>query len=231
MNIYSYSLKMKTPIIGTYRMRDPVTVLSAALRLGYRHIDTAELYRNETSVKEVLDREKIPGVEVTTKVWKYSKESVRRRCDIFERIDYLLLHRPTETYLEDYENLTRQISDEELPIRKCGVSNFDSSKLDKLLEANLEVSVNQIELHPWNPQHETLEFCRQHKIPVTAHTVMGIRENLTPQQLINWAQQFSVPIIGTSNLSHLEENYRYLLNPKPVSIKPMMRHVLYPRMS
>jgi hypothetical protein len=49
------------------------------------------------------------------------------------------------------------------------------------------------------------------------------------QQLINWAQQFSVPIIGTSNLSHLEENYRYLLNPKPVSIKPMMRHVLYPR--
>lgn len=220
---------MNGPIIGTYRMRDPVTILTAALKLGYRHIDTAELYRNEVSVKEVLDREKIPEVEVTTKVWKYSKESVRSRCDIFEKIDYLLLHRPTGTYLEDYENLTRQISDEELPIRKCGVSNFNSQKLDKLLGIGLEISVNQIELHPWNPQHETLEFCRQHNIPVTAHTVMGIRENLTPKQLINWAQQFATPIIGTSNLSHLEENYRYLINPIPVSFETMKRHVLYPR--
>jgi len=227
MKFIHLSLKMKMPIIGTYRMRDPVTVLTAALRLGYRHIDTAELYRNEVIVKEVLDREKITGVEVTTKVWNYSKESVRKRCDILGRIDYLLLHRPTQTYLDDYENLTRQISDEELPIGKCGVSNYDSQKLDRLLEAGLDISVNQIELHPWNPQHETLEFCRRNNISVTAHTVMGIRENLTPQQLINWAQQFATPIIGTSNLSHLEEDYRYLLNPIPVSFETMKRHILY----
>lgn len=199
---------MKYPIIGTYRLQDPLRVLQEAIRVGYRHIDTAELYQNEEVVGRVLSDH--PDVEVTTKIWTYGPGKVRQRVDHLSRIDYLLLHRPTPSYLEDYEDMLRTIKDAELPVRQVGVSNFNADQLERILTAGLPVAVNQIELHPWNCQEETLRYCRAHDIQVTAHTIMG-QKTLPPRPLIHWSRQRALPIIGTAN--HLTEDYTYCTEP------------------
>jgi methylglyoxal/glyoxal reductase len=152
--------------------------VSWALECGYRHIDTAQVYGNEAEVGEALRASGLARDEVfvTTKLWRddFARPAARRAfADSLARlgleyVDLYLLHWPEpDTRLEAWQFLESLY--EEQRCRAIGVSNFTGSHLEQLLaKAEVVPAVNQIELHPFWQQRETVEFCQRHDIVVEA---------------------------------------------------------------
>ncbi|ROQ41594.1 diketogulonate reductase-like aldo/keto reductase [Frondihabitans sp. PhB188] len=146
---------------------ETVDAVDAALRAGYRHIDTAAAYRNERQVGEGIRRSGVPRDEVfiETKVWisQYGYDETLHAFDIatakmgVEQIDLYILHQPApwlfDKTLEAYRALETLLADGR--VRSIGVSNFTGEHLDRLMQDRTVVpAVNQIELHPYFAQHE-----------------------------------------------------------------------------
>lgn len=147
---------------------DTVTAVEAALRAGYRHIDTAAAYGNEAQVGEGLRRSGVPREEVflETKVWVsdygyeqtlHAFEKAAAKLGV-EQIDLLILHQPGkperfEETLDAYRALEKLLEDG--TVRAIGVSNFMPHHLERLLaETAVVPAVNQIELHPFFQQRD-----------------------------------------------------------------------------
>lgn len=194
-------VKMPYLGLGVYKMTDRDEALQAmtkALEVGYRAIDTAALYQNETEVGEVIRTSNIPREEifVTTKVWN-SDQGYDQTLKAFETslkklgldyIDLYLTHWPVENkFLDTYRAIVR-LYDEKL-IRVPGVSNHHQHHLEKIFaKANVKPMVNQIELHPYLSQKPLLNFCKDNGIAVTAWgpLVRGqILEDETLVRLVN----------------------------------------------
>lgn len=141
--------------------------VTEALRVGYRHIDTAAAYRNEREVGEGLRRSGLPreDVFVETKVWitDYGREETLRAAETSAQklgvdvIDLLILHQPVPNRFADtitaYQALERLLADGR--VRAIGVSNFMPAHLERLrAETDVAPAVNQIELHPYFTQPE-----------------------------------------------------------------------------
>jgi 2,5-diketo-D-gluconate reductase A len=141
-------------------------VVLAALKTGYRHIDTARLYGNETEVGEAvresgLDRDE---VFVTTKVWNDDQgyDATMRAFDAsmdrlgFDVLDLYLIHWPVphqDLYLDTWRAMEQLYRDGR--IRAIGVSNFNPHHLRRLVDETDVVPVlNQVELHPYLQQEE-----------------------------------------------------------------------------
>ncbi|QCR53021.1 2,5-diketo-D-gluconic acid reductase [Brachybacterium sp. SGAir0954] len=148
--------------------------VSSALEIGYRHIDTAAIYRNEEGVGAAIAASGIPREElfVTTKLWndrqsgEQPHEAVRESLDKLglEYVDLYLTHWPTpekDTYVNAWEKLV-EIRDQGLT-RSIGVSNHLPEHLDRIVEATGVVpAVDQIELHPALQQRDVLEWAAAH---------------------------------------------------------------------
>ncbi len=152
----------------------------AALEVGYRHIDTAQMYGNEKQVGEAIRRAGIPREEVfvTSKVsnrWRERDEMLRSvdqsLADLgFDRLDLLLIHWPLPT-LADY--VKRWTVMEEIyaggQVRAVGVSNFQPHHLRNVFGASeLRPAVNQIEVHPYLTQDDVRAFDADHEIVTEA---------------------------------------------------------------
>ncbi|HLU95588.1 MAG TPA: aldo/keto reductase [Thermobifida alba] len=147
---------------GTWRVgRDAV---ATALETGYRCLDTAEMYRNETDVAAALAASGLDRAEVfvTTKVWNdhHGRQSTldafhasRRRLGL-DVVDLYLIHWPAASdsvNVETWRALEQLYADG--VVRAIGVSNFSPAQLDVLLDAcDVVPAVNQIELHPARPR-------------------------------------------------------------------------------
>ena len=152
-----------------------------ALQAGYRHVDTARIYRNEEAVGRALADEGASGVFVTTKLWNDDQgydetlrafdESVARLG--VERVDLYLVHWPVEgRRLDSWRAMERIL--ESGRARAIGVSNFTVRHLEELLAvANVRPAVNQVELHPLLPQEALVEFCREAGIVVEAYSPLA----------------------------------------------------------
>jgi len=167
--------------LGVYQTKEGEEVefaVKTAIEAGYKLIDTASLYGNETGVGRAV---KASGVDrgelfVTTKVWNSEQgydetlrafENSRKRLDM-DVVDLYLVHWPVKgKYKETYRALERLYR--EGAVRAIGVSNFHVHHLEDLL-ANCEVkpTVNQIELHPLLSQTEVRAFCAEQDIRVQA---------------------------------------------------------------
>ncbi|GAA1327325.1 aldo/keto reductase [Brachybacterium rhamnosum] len=148
--------------------------VSSALEIGYRHIDTAAIYRNEEGVGAAIAASGIPREElfVTTKLWndrqsgEQPHEAARESLDKLglEYVDLYLTHWPTpekDTYVNAWEKLV-EIRDQGLT-RSIGVSNHLPEHLDRIVEATGVVpAVDQIELHPALQQRDVLEWAAAH---------------------------------------------------------------------
>lgn len=148
--------------------------VSSALEIGYRHIDTAAIYRNEEGVGAAIAASGIPREElfVTTKLWndrqsgEQPHEAIRESLDKLglEYVDLYLTHWPTpekDTYVNAWEKLV-EIRDQGLT-RSIGVSNHLPEHLDRIVEATGVVpAVDQIELHPALQQRDVLEWAAAH---------------------------------------------------------------------
>ncbi|WP_440694935.1 aldo/keto reductase [Clavibacter nebraskensis] len=168
--------------VGTYKVADADAerIVSEALEVGYRHIDTAAMYGNEEGVGRAIRASGIPRDElfVTTKVWNddHGRDRARDAMDrSLERlglpvVDLILIHWPAAErglYVETWEALVRARS--EGLTRSIGVSNFLVPHLEALAVAGLPApAVDQIELHPRHQQRETTSYLAAHGIAVQA---------------------------------------------------------------
>ena len=156
-------------------------LVEQALRLGYRHVDTAEMYDNEREVGEGLRASGVPRDEVfvTTKVWpshfapreleRAAKESlVRLRLS---EVDLLLLHWPNpQIPLSETLGALCKVKRKGLA-RHIGVSNFTVALIEEAVRlADEPLVCNQIEMHPFLDQSKVVAACRQHGMAVVAYS-------------------------------------------------------------
>ena len=149
---------------GVYEIKgDELTekCVAEALKVGYRHIDTAHFYENERGVGAAIKKSGIPRdqIWVTSKVWvtEYGSgkttaaiEKMLKRLDL-EYIDLVLLHYPYNDYLGAYKELESEY--EKGHIKNIGISNFEDSKFEDLYnKVKIKPVLNQIELHPYFQQ-------------------------------------------------------------------------------
>lgn len=170
--------------LGTGELRDLETcrrTVARALDLGYRHVDTASLYGNESAIGEAL-RESVvdrDGVFLATKVPSENlgrddlRDSVAASRDALdvETIDLVYVHWPAHAY--DPEETLGALSSlrDRGTIRHIGLSNFTPALLDGAVRsADPQIFAIQAELHPFLPQRELRERARRHGIRVVAHT-------------------------------------------------------------
>jgi 2,5-diketo-D-gluconate reductase A len=162
--------------------RDTVEAVTQALDVGYRHIDTAEMYGNEKEVGEAvrdsgLDR---ADVYITSKLNNsfHRPDDARRAFDEtlsalgFDYVDLFLIHWPLPTlYDGDYVSTWRTLEEfrRDGRARSIGVSNFQVDHLERLAaEADVVPAVNQIELHPYLLNEEVRSYGEAHGIATEA---------------------------------------------------------------
>ncbi|MEU4397089.1 aldo/keto reductase [Micromonospora orduensis] len=218
--------------------KDTVAAVSTALEVGYRHIDTAEMYGNEAEVGEAvrmsgLDRE---SVYVTSKLNNgfHHPDDARKAFDStlaalkMDHIDLFLIHWPLPTlYDGDYVSTWKVLEEFQRDgrARSIGVSNFQVPHLRRLAdEANVVPAVNQIEAHPYFGNEEVRAYGREHNILTEAWspiaqgkvlddpTVVDIAEQLgrTPAQVVlRWhVQRGDIIFPKSTTPKRIEENTR-----------------------
>ena len=181
---------VEMPLLGLGVFQTPPDVTTAAveeaLRLGYRHIDTAAAYFNEREVGEGVHRSGVARDEVflETKVWisDYGYDATLHAFDKsagklgVDRLDLLILHQPLSSRfaltLDAYRALEKLLADGK--VRAIGVSNFMPEHLDRLLsETSVVPAVNQIELHPYFQQRALQRVHAEHGILTQAWSPIG----------------------------------------------------------
>ena len=169
--------------LGTWDLRGKscARMVEQALGLGYRHIDTAAMYRNEDEVGEGLRASGVPRGEVfiTTKVWSSdlrARDFERSARDSLEKlkldsVDLLLIHWPNSSVpLKETIGALCKMKREGVA-RHIGVSNFDTALIDEAVKLSTEPLVNnQIELHPYLDQSKTIAASRKAGLSVTAYS-------------------------------------------------------------
>jgi|SRR6516162_95220 diketogulonate reductase-like aldo/keto reductase len=227
----------KIPLLGLgtweLRGRSCVRIVEQALRLGYRHIDTAEIYDNEREVGEGLHASGINrgDVFVTTKVWpehfapreleRAARESLSRLR--LREVDLLLLHWPNSRIpLADTLGALCKAKRDGLT-GHIGVSNFTVTLMEQAVQLTTEPLVcDQIEYHPFLDQSKVIAACRKHDMAVVAYSPIargkvrgdrvlariGAAHNKTAAQvsLRFLVQQNIVVIPRTSKVERLSEN-------------------------
>jgi len=207
---FTNGVEIPTLGLGTWQVPDgPATydAVAEALRVGYRHIDTARAYGNEASVaRAIADSGLAPeDVFVTTKIpaqlktYDEAVESIRLSLDKLGRIDLMLIHAPwpwdaigsdhTAGNAEVWRAMEEAYARGEL--RAIGVSNFEVSHLAALLEtATVVPHANQVRYFPGHAQAETSAFCAEHGIVVEAYSPLATGALLGSSELATVAERY-----------------------------------------
>lgn len=221
--------------LGTWELRGRACarIVEQALRLGYRHIDTAQIYENEREVGEGLRASGIKRDEVfvTTKVWtthfapndllRSTKESLAKLR--LTDVDLLLLHWPNpQVPLQETLGALAQAKDAGLA-RHIGISNFTVALIEEAVAAcPAPLVCNQVEYHPYLDQTKVLTACKSFGLALVAYSPVakgrvknaealnriGARYGKSAAQVcLRWlVQQNVVAIPRTSKIERLSEN-------------------------
>ena len=205
-----------------------------ALKVGYRHIDTAQSYFNEEEVGNAIEKSGVPREEIflTTKVWieHYGYEEARKSVLESMRklktnyIDLVLLHQP----FADYYGAWRALEDlyAEGVLKAIGVSNFYPDRLVDICSfARIKPMVNQVETHPHNQQIEAHEWMKKYGVQHEAWAPFGegrggmFEEPLlveigkkygktSAQVILRWELQRGIVVIPKStHIERMEQNF------------------------
>lgn len=222
--------------VGTYRLygTECYKAVRTALDLGYSHIDTAQMYKNEKEIGEAIyksgkDREKI---FLTTKIWHKNlehddvlltvEESLRELETPY--VDLLLIHWPNEQYSLEKTFEAMMILRDQGKALNIGVSNFTMSLMKEVTEElRLPIFCNQIEFHPYLAQLDMLEYSYEKEFLITAYSPLAQGKVLDDETLIEIGKEYGktaaqvslrwlieqenvVTIPKASSREHLEEN-------------------------
>ncbi len=248
MDFWSGRRQVKVPKIGfgTWKIQgnNCVKAVLKALEVGYRHIDTAQIYGNEDSVGQAIFESKIARDDIflTTKVWKdyldfkdvlvnVSQSLQRLQVDY---IDLLLIHWPnSQLPLEDTLSAFKELVDTKR-VRYVGVSNFPPKDLRIAHKIYPKLICNQVEYHPFIDQSVLIRNMKKYEMFLTAYSPLArgeILKNATlksiakkynktiPQVVLRWLidQKNVVAIPKAKNLNHITSNFKvfdFTLEPK-----------------
>jgi diketogulonate reductase-like aldo/keto reductase len=221
--------------LGTWELRGRTCarIVEQALRLGYRHVDTAQMYDNEREVGEGVRASSVPRAEVflTTKIWpthhapndliRSLKESLFKLR--MTEVDLVLLHWPNQRVpLSETFGALAQARQSGLA-KHIGVSNFNVALMEEAVATSKEpVACNQVEYHPYLDQTKVLEACRRLGLATVAYSPIArgrakddrtlasigrTHRKTAAQVCLRWLVQQGVAAIPrTSKLERLEEN-------------------------
>jgi len=226
--------KVPAPGLGTYQLtgKEGEKSISFAISIGYRHIDTAQFYRNEEVVGNTVKNSGIARKDffITTKIWPTDftkknfvpavEQSLKKLKSDY--VDLLLLHWPADEAANALGTDLLLECHEKGYARLIGVSNFTIAQLEKARK-KAPVFCNQIEYHPYINQHEMVKYTQKHELLLTAYTplargkvntdptliALGKKYGKTATQIaLKWfLQQKNVcPIPKGGNEKHLIEN-------------------------
>lgn len=179
-------VKMPWLGFGVFKVKDGEEVVEAvktAIQAGYRSIDTAKAYNNETGVAQGIRESGVAREDlfITTKVWNSDQgyestlaafEASMKRLEL-EYLDLYLIHWPVKGKYKDTWRALEKLH-REGRIRAIGVSNFQIHHLEDLMtDATIKPAVNQVELHPLLIQSELRDYCSKHQIQIEAWSPLG----------------------------------------------------------
>ena len=180
--ITTHAMHMAKLGLGTWKMSGPscTEAVGAALDMGYRHIDTAEMYGNEAEIGAALAATAVPRAElhVTTKVWweNLAPAALRRSFETslgklqLDYVDLYLIHWPHPGMDLPATLGAMMALREQGLIRNIGVSNFTVALMRQAVEdIGAPIACNQIEYHVLLDQSPVLAYARGHQIAVTAY--------------------------------------------------------------
>ncbi|MDR6104538.1 2,5-diketo-D-gluconate reductase B [Agrobacterium larrymoorei] len=222
---------------GTFRMpeEDVHRILPQALKLGFRHVDTAQVYKNEAAVGDVIANSGIARGDIflTTKVWvdQYKHDDFIRSVDESlmklktDYVDLLLLHWPkSDVPLAERIGALNELH-KAGKARNIGISNFNVALTEESVKlSDAPIANNQIEYHPYLDQTKVIEAARKHGISITAYYLMadgkvpkddvlrdiGAKHGKTAAQVaLRWAiqQPDVIALSKTATESRLPENF------------------------
>ncbi|MEQ8041648.1 2,5-didehydrogluconate reductase DkgB [Xanthomonas hortorum] len=180
--------------LGTFRLKDQIVIDSVrnALELGYRAVDTAQIYDNEEQVGQAIAASNVPRDQLylTTKIWvdKFGRdallpslqESLRKLGT--EHVDLTLIHWPSpqdQVPMREYLEALAQARQQGLT-RASGVSNFTIALIKQAIEilGADAIATNQIEVHPYLQNRTLIAFLREQGIHVTSYMTLAVGEVL-----------------------------------------------------
>jgi methylglyoxal/glyoxal reductase len=245
--------------LGVYQSPPGEITLRAvryALKIGYRQIDTAELYGNEKDVGRALRESGIrrEDVFITTKVWNshqgydstlYACEGSLGRLGL-SYLDLYLIHWPVQGLGDETWRAMIKLLHQG-KARAIGVSNYSIRELNELLEkSDIVPAVNQVEFHPFLYQEELLRSCKNNNIQLEAYSPLtrgkrlnhpkilelAKKYNKTPAQvLIRWSLQHNVIVIPKSiHEARIKENsqvFDFQLEPKDMKLLDSLNENFY----
>jgi diketogulonate reductase-like aldo/keto reductase len=217
---------------GTYRVTDQ-SVIENAIRCGYNHFDTAELYKNEIIVKQAIESTATGKIYITTKISKKSIEagqienSFYERLSIFPYIDILLLHVPSNDCRKDWDQLCELYQKNRQRIGYIGVSNYDTHQMKQLEGSAIKPFCNQIELTPFYTRTELVNYLRNNDILVVSHTTLTRTEKFENINLQILSKKYNVSV--ASILLHWALTNNYIIIPKACSYDHMVENKSLPK--
>lgn len=222
--------------LGTFRLKDEVVRHSVgqALEVGYRAIDTAQIYGNEADVGAAIAASAVPRDQLflTTKIWTENLSadalipSLERSLEALrtDHVELTLIHWPSRSVpLEDSLGALMRAREQGLT-RHIGVSNFNIALLQQSIAAvgATNIATNQIELSPYLQNRAVTDFARQQGIHTTSYMTLGYGKLLadpvladiaaahgaTPAQVaLAWAMAMGYAVIPSSTRrAHLQAN-------------------------
>lgn len=226
--------------LGTYRLKGVqcINLVKSGLEIGYRHIDTAELYKNHMEVSQGinLSGEDRTDLFITSKIFNnnITKLKISESVDKMLKelgtnyIDCVLLHNPVKNYELAWDELIKIKS--HYNIRYIGTSNFNLEQLDKIItNTGICPYLNQIELSIVNqPTKELLDYHNSNNIIIQAHSIYTNNQNLhnnlieysnelkisTHKLMLKYLSDMNIPIVtGTTNFTHLKNNFDWITQP------------------
>ncbi len=177
-----HNIAMPALGFGTWKLtgKSCIDSVKLAIETGYAHVDTAQIYENETEVGEgIRQTGKRDRIFLTTKVWRdhFAAGTVAQSVDESLRklktdyVDLLLVHWPfPETPVAQMVESILKVQ-ESGKTRLIGVSNFTVAQMEEALKVSGgKVCLNQVEYHPYLSQKPVLEFARKNNMAVTAYS-------------------------------------------------------------
>ncbi|OUM53481.1 hypothetical protein BVG19_g2765 [[Candida] boidinii] len=179
--------------LGVYltSSEDAIDIVHKALNLGYRHVDSAALYKNELASAQGIAQwlaedpvhNKREDVFYTTKIWdtdhgyEQTKKAIQISLEKAKSIDYIdliLMHSPQSNYKKRHGSwLALQEAVDSGKVKNIGVSNYGVKHLVELLnypDLKYKPVVNQIEIHPWFIRNDIFDFCKKNDIVLEAYS-------------------------------------------------------------